>query len=105
MQSVDIRGNKVGDKGVEFIVKGLSHLKSLMVSETGITDVIGRLIARTMDNLEMFWGEKNHLSGEVALEIGEKPKVKVMSVAGNNIPESYALKLKEVFVTKGYIVI
>ena len=52
-----------------------------------MTDEMGRLIARNMGSLEIFWSEKSHLSGEAGLEIGSKPKVKVMSIAGNNIAE------------------
>ena len=95
----------MGDTGVELIIRGLPHLKSLMVSETGITDSSGRLVVDLMEKLEMFWAEHNKLSGEMALAIGSKPKVKVMSVAGNGIPEEYATKLKDLFVTKGYVVL
>lgn len=63
LQCLDIRGNKVGDKGLEHIILGMPHLKSLMISETGATDKSGRLIAEHMDNLELFWAEHNHLSG------------------------------------------
>jgi hypothetical protein len=32
VKSIDIRGNSVGDEGVIFIIKGLPHLKSFMIS-------------------------------------------------------------------------
>ncbi len=53
----------MGDKGLEYVINGMSHLKSLMISETGATDVTGRLIAEKMDNLELFWAEHNQLTG------------------------------------------
>lgn len=55
LQCLDIRGNKVGDKGLEYVINGMPHLKSLMISETGATDITGRLVAEKMDNLELFW--------------------------------------------------
>jgi hypothetical protein len=63
LQCLDIRGNKVGDKGLEYVIDGMPHLKSLMISETEATDVTGRLVAEKMDNLELFWAEHNHLTG------------------------------------------
>jgi len=38
---LDLRGNKVGDAGVSKIVSVMNNLKSLFVSETGITDKTG----------------------------------------------------------------
>lgn len=85
IHSLDIRGNKIGDTGILYIVKGIPNLKNLFISETGATDKSVRHVAEKMDKLELFWAENNFISGEVAVSLGQKPKVKVMSVAGNNI--------------------
>lgn len=39
IKKLDIRGNKIGDEGVLIIVKSLSQLKDLLISETGCTNV------------------------------------------------------------------
>jgi len=102
---LDIRGNKIGDEGIEFLINGIPRLKSFLISETGATDKTGRLIAEKMEYLEMFWSEQTNLSGEVAYLIGSKPKLKVMSIAGNPIDKHHASLLQGLFMRKGYIVI
>jgi hypothetical protein len=51
INTLDLRGNKVGDAGVSKVVLGLPHLKALYVSETGITDTTGYLIASNLLDL------------------------------------------------------
>jgi Leucine-rich repeat (LRR) protein len=38
LHSLDIRGNRVGDSGIETVAKGFPQLKNLLISETGTTD-------------------------------------------------------------------
>jgi hypothetical protein len=52
---LDVRGNKIGDEGIEFLVNGIPKIKSFLISETGATDRSGRLIAEKLEYLEMFW--------------------------------------------------
>jgi hypothetical protein len=39
--TVDIRGNKITDKGIIKLIQGLPKLKSFFISETLCTDVTG----------------------------------------------------------------
>lgn len=55
LKVLDLRGNLVGDEGVSKIVEGIPNLKSLMVSETGMTDVSAMLVVRGLEALETFW--------------------------------------------------
>jgi len=55
LHSLDLRGNRIGDSGIETVAKGFPQLKNLLVSETGITDKGGRCIADYMDGLELVW--------------------------------------------------
>lgn len=51
VQTLDVRGNRIGDSGVNVISSGLPQLKNLLISETGTTDVGGRGIADSMPHL------------------------------------------------------
>lgn len=64
IQVVDIRGNRVGDPGVIALVKGLNHLKSLMISETGCGNISARAIFESLKNLEILWAEHNNIDDE-----------------------------------------
>lgn len=48
---IDLRGNKVGDDGIQKIVINMQNLKALYISETGITDKAGHLIAKFLPDL------------------------------------------------------
>ena len=51
LQGVDIRGNRVGDEGIEIIARGLPKLKNLLISETGATDRGGQMVADSFPGL------------------------------------------------------
>ena len=48
---IDMRGNKVGDEGIQKIISGMSNLKALYISQTEVTDKTGDLIASKLPNL------------------------------------------------------
>lgn len=54
--------------------------------------------------LEMLWCEDNRISGEVAIEMGKKSNLRIMSLARNGIEEVDGEKLKKIFNSKGYVV-
>lgn len=41
LSMIDIRGNKVGDDGMQKIVTNMDNLKALYISETAVTDKTG----------------------------------------------------------------
>lgn len=51
IQTLDIRGNRIGDSGLIVIAAGLPKLKNLLISETEATDEGGRKIAESMSHL------------------------------------------------------
>lgn len=69
-----------------------------------MTDESGKLVAK-LEHLEMFWGEHNQITSAVALLIGSKPKVKVMSLVGNPIDKAASTQLHSLFNRKGYFVL
>lgn len=100
---LDLRGNKVGDAGVGKIVTAISGLKSLFVSETGITDATGDLVATNLNDLETFWSEHTKLTGISCRKICKKPKLRLLSLIGNPIEQHDKEELKALFISKGYL--
>ncbi len=62
LQVVDIRGNKIGDKGIIKIIQRIPNLKSFFISETLATDVVGEEVVRGLHMLEIFWSEHTKIS-------------------------------------------
>ncbi len=51
VKSIDIRGNPVGDEGVIWIIKGVPHLKSFMISETKCTNLSAAAIVKGLPDI------------------------------------------------------
>lgn len=74
-----------------------------MVSETGMTDVSAKVLVQGMEVLETLWCQHNKISDQLAVKLGEKPKLRIMSLVGNGISQECTQLLQKIFNSKGYV--
>ena len=103
--TLDIRGNKITDEGIVKIIHSIPDLKSLMISECDATDKSGNEIADKLSSLEMLWSEYTSFSDDVSIRIAQKPKLRVLSLAGNKLSQKAIDKIKKIWNCKGYIML